>query len=314
MFSHQVITDLKSHSKTTPDPVFRDNLILICDLMHKSMKFYIGEQDEFLALFKKYNYDSKTHKTTALFKGELGQDIRLPSKICWVDFTVKTTEIAPGNTAVPKRGILAIEIDPDLIGVYILNYLPKTKDWMPSPNAYLIGLDRILDINIFHTYPSPFNRLDTKVSNSESVPNISTVPLLKNVSIDSVKAAFYDDGPDLKSLNMMLMLLNCKNVTNEVVEAPVKLNKKRRKKGRQELYKYHTLQLVLPNKNRKYSAGSIKSSDKVPLHICRGHFKNYIPESPLFGKYIGRYWWQSHTRGVKEKGVIEKNYNVTVKN
>jgi hypothetical protein len=46
------------------------------------------------------------------------------------------------------------------------------------------------------------------------------------------------------------------------------------------------------------------------LHICRGHFKTFTEDAPLFGKRVGTYWWASQVRGKAEEGVVEKDYRV----
>ena len=46
-----------------------------------------------------------------------------------------------------------------------------------------------------------------------------------------------------------------------------------------------------------------------PLHICRGHFKDYR-ESGLFGKVKGIFWWDQYVRGDLENGAVVKDYNV----
>jgi hypothetical protein len=46
------------------------------------------------------------------------------------------------------------------------------------------------------------------------------------------------------------------------------------------------------------------------LHICRGHFANYTPDHPLFGKYVGTFWRPDHVRGKKEHGEVIKDYAV----
>jgi hypothetical protein len=46
------------------------------------------------------------------------------------------------------------------------------------------------------------------------------------------------------------------------------------------------------------------------LHICRGHFKTFSEESPLFGKHTGTYWWESQVRSKAELGIVEKDYRI----
>ena len=46
------------------------------------------------------------------------------------------------------------------------------------------------------------------------------------------------------------------------------------------------------------------------MHVCRGHFKTYTSERPLFGSVTGTYWWPAMVRGSSSVGVIEKDYRV----
>jgi hypothetical protein len=46
------------------------------------------------------------------------------------------------------------------------------------------------------------------------------------------------------------------------------------------------------------------------LHICRGHFKTFTDEAPLFGKHTGQYWWPQHVRGHAGEGMVIKGYAV----
>ncbi len=48
------------------------------------------------------------------------------------------------------------------------------------------------------------------------------------------------------------------------------------------------------------------------MHICRGHFKTYTSEAPLFGRVTGTYWWADQVRGWAEEGVVGKDYRVRV--
>lgn len=38
------------------------------------------------------------------------------------------------------------------------------------------------------------------------------------------------------------------------------------------------------------------------LAICRGHFKTFMPDAPLFGKHTGQFWWAPHIRGDTDAG------------
>lgn len=107
----------------------------------------------------------------------------------------------------------------------------------------------------------------------------------------------------------VLILLNCKNITSEIIKAPEALNKKRRKNGKQEIFDYHILNVTVPGKKREYREQSEPLSH-VRVHLCRGHFKEYTKDHPLFGKLTGLYWWQPHVRGQNKEGIVMKDYAI----
>jgi hypothetical protein len=46
------------------------------------------------------------------------------------------------------------------------------------------------------------------------------------------------------------------------------------------------------------------------VHLCRGHFKTYTDDNPLFGKHVGKYYWQPSIRGKNKKGIVAKDYSL----
>jgi hypothetical protein len=113
--------------------------------------------------------------------------------------------------------------------------------------------------------------------------------------------------PALRAMN----LLNCKNVETERVIVPAPVRKKRLKKGYPEI-EWKRL-VVHVGKERipiRYEANPQKGPPQTRLHVCRGHFRTYTTEAPLFGKYTGRYWIPQHTRGTKSLGEIHKVYDI----
>lgn len=107
------------------------------------------------------------------------------------------------------------------------------------------------------------------------------------------------------------MILNCKNVSYEAIDPPAKLNKKRHKKGKEEMVKYHVLNLH-PLSSRTVSRSGVQTEETRRVHLYRGHFKSFTEDKPLFGRFTGRYWWQPQVRGDKKKGIVNKDYNVEV--
>jgi hypothetical protein len=116
---------------------------------------------------------------------------------------------------------------------------------------------------------------------------------------------YYEGG-----IYAILLLLNCKNIEKKENKPPEKLNKKRIKNGKLPLFSYYTLHI----KDSENSNSENILGDHNRIHLCRGHFKHYTQENPLFGKLTGMYWWQPHVRGQNKDGIIMKDYSVDASN
>jgi hypothetical protein len=132
--------------------------------------------------------------------------------------------------------------------------------------------------------------------------------------------------PELSGSFVLWMLLlpisfmHCRNVKTIEIQPNPKLNKKRIKRGKLPLLRYHTLDIA-PMRRVLDTEGRVgQTSDiKMGLHICHGHFKHFGPAAlsghpagidtkPLFGKHVGMYWWGDVVRGDAQHGVIAKDY------
>jgi hypothetical protein len=86
-----------------------------------------------------------------------------------------------------------------------------------------------------------------------------------------------------------LILINCRNaVEQEAVDAPVKLNKARRAKGRTEIGPYKLVRLSLRDKVRRRYEHQGGSRREIAGGLVIGHFK--VRKS-------GVYWWSAFYRG-----------------
>lgn len=109
-------------------------------------------------------------------------------------------------------------------------------------------------------------------------------------------------------LSKFINFLSCKNIRIVDNKPPDKLNKKRLKRKKQPLVSYKTLEISpISKSNREHERRNLWNNR---IHLCRGHFKEYTPEKPLFGKFTGRYWWQPSVRGRNTDGVVMKDYEV----
>lgn len=107
-----------------------------------------------------------------------------------------------------------------------------------------------------------------------------------------------------------LSLMHCDNVVERAHEPPKKVSKKFEKRTGRPLTRYYTLEIE-PMKRVLRREGRVEDLGlRRALHICRGHFKTYTEDKPLFGKYVGTFFFRDHVRGAKESGEIAKDYDV----
>lgn len=110
----------------------------------------------------------------------------------------------------------------------------------------------------------------------------------------------------------LLFLLGCKNVDIQPRDPDPKQAKIARKRhgDTPHGYRYHVL-VVRPAGSR--SDAPAQEIGTMPRHVCRGHFAEYGPKygkGLLFGKYEGRFYVPPHVKGNKDRGTVEKDYEV----
>jgi hypothetical protein len=113
-------------------------------------------------------------------------------------------------------------------------------------------------------------------------------------------------GPALLAISLM----HCKNVDVRPVDPPERLSRKHQRRHGRPLTRYHVL-AIDPMRRVLTSEGEAETKGlRHAMHICRGHFKTYTEDAPLFGRHTGTYWWESRARGRAEHGVVEKDYRI----
>lgn len=117
----------------------------------------------------------------------------------------------------------------------------------------------------------------------------------------------------LATMNVALTsfgLLNCENIC--VSEVGRSVSRRSQREKRRSGLTWHRLVIVKPESKRIHGV-TVPNGTGDPFtreHLCRGHFKNYTAEKPLFGRLTGRYWWAPHVRGSHEVGTVLKDYRV----
>lgn len=104
---------------------------------------------------------------------------------------------------------------------------------------------------------------------------------------------------------------HCNNVEYYEKNHPEALQKANKKRGKIPQETYRILDIGGLKKQAKSESNEECGELQTALHICRGHFKTYTEDNPLFGKHTGTYWWPMHKRGSEDNGKVNKDYNIT---
>jgi len=112
----------------------------------------------------------------------------------------------------------------------------------------------------------------------------------------------------LRILDYALRILSCRNILTEEILPDERANKRRRRKGKQELFSYHVLKIKPVGKKQESVPQDLWHNR---IHLARGHFKTYTADAPLFGRITGRFWWQPQVRGRNKDGIIIKDYDAS---
>jgi hypothetical protein len=212
-----------------------------------------------------------------------------------------------------KNGRFAYLIN--CIGENSYSVLTFTYKTMPHINRKIWML--FPAVSSFCTENKSLTGLPIRVARSMGIPDSATdvsyseytIGDLTNDEIEALKRSAGGNGNDMiKFFYCFCSFLSCKNLSAIDNEPPLKLNKKRIKSGKQPLFTYKTL-VIKPTGKKQESQASQGLWDNR-IHLCRGHFKKYTADKPLFGRITGRFWWQPSVRGNKEKGVVMKDYKI----
>lgn len=169
-----------------------------------------------------------TAREDALFSGEYGKDLRLPFKVCWFDYVKENKQ---------KVGALLTEVGENTVHIEVYLTLPERtfgeKDlFAPNPYEVFVGLD-----NETHAFIESINQVagkDYKVFQRKINDTIFLSWGKSDQGDVEEPREYYDEMiQEIKNINACLLLLSCKNIKAESVSPAEKLNKQRRKKGKQ---------------------------------------------------------------------------------
>lgn len=282
MFAHQVIEDLQKKSYRPPADDKQGWFRNVPNIIRSAQHFHVDGYKHIRALFPEDNDNYKAFKETKYLK--------LPYDKLWIDCF---TEAEPVQTIYRKHA-----------NKYAALIMNRKKEWeiflfvhAPFVNTWIM-IPRVVNVK--------FGEEDIEPELTYQCFNYENLSLSEDME-EEINAGMQHI---LIFIPCVVRLLNCKNIQTEKIIAPVKLNKKRLSSGKQIIFDYHVLNVMVPsNKKRGYQEQSIPLSHNR-VHLCRGHFKEYTSEHPLLGKHVGLYWWQPSVRGQNKTGIVMKDYNI----
>ena len=284
MWKHEILRD---NALTFKSPLADKNLMASCQqMLRDSVSFYFGEY-----------YDALN-----IEKGLIGKTVEMPPPpfpCTLIEYSMdKVGKLLPNRNSKEqtvtssRRALLYGELPGQFRVVASFCYFDKGSKWVLYPLYaidYANGMhDGFSNVGCFYTDED----------------------LRKSLTME---ASFKDLRDDLCNLHVLLTMLNTRNVVTKLVVPPERLNRARIKRKQEPLDKYYILEVVKGIPKTKYQGEvpwDYRPSAERALHMCRGHFKTYTEEAPLFGRHTGTFWWQPSIRGNAENGTIMKDYTV----
>jgi hypothetical protein len=237
---------------------------------------------------------------------------RLPYKECWFEFTEKSYFLADKNNEyrmISSSAFVVEHSEEHIIEMTIFS--ENIQDVCPliltsiklqlDENYYLIESQVNEIFRTMKIFPEEqyklFGALNTPLK------AIHTMRTPTSFELDQIKKM---TANVILAMSFTMKFLNCKNVIM-IDNQDKKELKKRIRKGKKFYERWKTLQVtgIEISQDQKGHQGNFN-----PLHICRGHFKTFTNEHPLFGRHTGTYWWSDQVRGKREIGIVEKDYSL----
>jgi len=275
MYAHQVIEDFPN----IKIPFIRDCINSLLEIEH----YHIGDTDNIFNLTRKTANDSSFYKY-----------IKLPHDACWVDCKcIKNNRVK--NIICSKMGFqisIINQFENDQLFIIPFLHLKTNGEKKGLWTFYQYGI--LLSANRTTQWAYDISKDPVQQIPWEDLEETSDKMLRYFASL----------------VSRFLVLLNCKNIISQKIIASKKLNKKRQRNKKQPIFNYHVLNIDISNKNKKDYRPGIVPIDHNRVHLCRGHFKEFTKEHPLFGRITGLFWWQPHVRGQNKDGIVMKDYNV----
>jgi len=290
MYAHQVMEWLDNqavHPGQMPDNYRRD-LKFLREAIRKAVKYHMGFIGDFYDIFK--------HRV-------LGEPLFTDDVVCippynsiWVDW--KTSKSA----GIKRQAILCHHFNDHSHPHRRLDFTPFTYqnhngwDWTYIPIIAHVDFDKKGESERSVSYSSS---LTPEEWDQYGNPD-------KNDKKDRGQTgAIRHMAVHMTAMDMLFSFLNCKNVKTIPVDPDKKLLKKRAKRNKLPILRYHVLKVTGVKIKQDGTIG--RGNRDLPLHTVCGHIKDYTDKG-LFGKIKGRFFFAAHLRGSADHGMVMKDY------
>ncbi len=161
-------------------------------------------------------------------------------------------------------------------------------------SIYVSGSGKVLNHDIYFAKPQA-GLLVSKAGHALQKPQEATAAMLTCMThVALLNVSFF----------------HCRNLVSVTHTAPRENQKARQKSNKEPFVAYRTIFIDSVAREVESHSDGTGSGLKKALHICRGHFRTYTPEAPLFGHVTGTVWCPQHTRGRLKEGCSIKQYKV----
>lgn len=221
--------------------------------------------------------------------------LKIPWEVAWFEYKFPHKIMVNGN--IDKWE----EIDRPTIGIMALPRGDYKNEYHFFQKHPVLGFDFIgRAITPLNKDYSPLkDKSVNQIYNYSSFAKNAGVEVAKTWFLEQLAIPFYAST-----------FCHCNNVEYYEKSQPEALQKANIKRGKVPQETYRVLDIGGLQKQAKSESNSERGELQTALHICRGHFKTYTDENPLFGKHTGTYWWAMHKRGSEDNGKVDKDYNI----
>lgn len=305
MYAHSVIEDLKWQSQRYSSRATLHRALI--SSIEKSQKFHFGSIEGLDGITNQKEGD-------AMFMND-PSSIKLPYDLCWFDWCVELPceQEVRGElkglrkTIVTGEAVLVARVTDTVFQVVAFSrYAEWQNKWGMNP------VSGVVFIGGSHYKDNAQIQKRLNLGKCDRAINLLPIPVY-DIDDYVAKVGTVELTCNLQYMETSIKILNCKNISTEIIKPSDALNKKRRKNGKQELFDYYVLNVSVPSRRDQSYRNKSEPSSHNRIHLCRGHFKEYTEEHPLFGKLTGLYWWQPHVRGQNKEGIVMKDYKVVPK-